>query len=62
MSKEDLDLLNEETKGYFVSINKNDFGFEGLTNDYNGLFELLGEEAVYSRPKIEEILKFYIRG
>lgn len=57
-----LDLLTEETEEYFVSISKNDFGFEGLTNDYNGLFELLGEEAVYSRPKIEDILKFYIRG
>lgn len=57
-----LDLLTEETEKYFVSINKNDFGFEGLTNDYNGLFELLGEEAIYSRPKIEDILKFYIRG
>ena len=57
-----LDLLTEETEKYFVSINKSDFGFEGLTNDYNGLFELLGEEAVYSRPKIEDILKFYIRG
>ena len=57
-----LDLLTEETEKYFVSISKNDFGFEALTNDYNGLFELLGEEAIYSRPKIEDILKFYIRG
>lgn len=57
-----LDLLTEETEKCLISINKNDFGFEALTNDYNGIFELLGEEAVYSRPKIEDILKFYIRG
>lgn len=59
--KAKLEFLIDEVKKYFVSINKNEFGFEGLTNNYDRVFELLGEEAVYSTPSIEDILKFYIR-
>ena len=57
-----MSVINMITKTLGIVLNNSDFGFEGFTNDYNGLFELLGEEAVYSRPKIEDILKFYIRG
>lgn len=56
-----LELLDNETRKYFISINENKFGFEGLTNDYESVFELMGEEAAYSRAKIEDLLKFYIR-
>lgn len=56
-----LELLDNETRKYFISINENKFGFEGLTNDYESVFELMGEEATYSRAKIEDLLKFYIR-
>lgn len=59
--KAKLELLIDEVKKYFVSINKNEFGFEGLTNNYDGVFELFGDEAIYSIPSIEDILKFYIR-
>ncbi|WP_300276516.1 ABC transporter ATP-binding protein [Peptacetobacter sp.] len=56
-----LELLDNETRKYFISIDENKFGFEGLTNDCESVFELMGEEATYSRPKIEDLLKFYIR-
>lgn len=56
-----LELIDNETRKYFISINENKFGFEGLTNDYESVFELMGEEATYSRAKIEDLLKFYIR-
>lgn len=56
-----LELLDNETRKYFISIDENKFGFEGLTNDCESVFELMGEEATYSRPRIEDLLKFYIR-
>ncbi len=41
-----LDFLNEETKKYFVGINKNSFGFEGLTTSANVIREVCKKEIL----------------
>lgn len=56
------ELLTEEIKKELIGSTKGTFGFEGLTNNKDRIYELLGEEAVYERANLEEILKYYTRG
>lgn len=55
-------LLDKDTEKVFISINKNSFGFEGLVNNKNKAYELFGEEVIYDKPSLEEILTYYTRG
>ncbi|MGL5245281.1 MAG: ABC transporter ATP-binding protein [Sarcina sp.] len=54
-------LLDKETKKCFVSFKNNAFGFEGLCSNKNQAFELFGEEVVYEKPSLEDIMMYYIR-
>ena len=56
------ELLNNETRNIFISINENAFGFEGLVNNRKKAYEMFGEEALYDKPNLEDILTYYIRG
>ena len=56
------ELLDEETKKYLVSYNENSFGFDGLTANYKEAFEVFGEEVVYDKANLEDILMYYTRG
>jgi len=56
------ELLQKETKDIFISVNKNSFGFEGLVKNKEKAYELFGEEAVYDKPNLEDILTYYTRG
>lgn len=56
------ELLQKETKDIFISVNKNSFGFEGLVKNKVKAYELFGEEAVYDKPNLEDILTYYTRG
>ena len=56
------ELLQKETKDIFISVNKNCFGFEGLVKNIEKAYELFGEEAVYDKPNLEDILTYYTRG
>ena len=56
------ELLEKETKDIFISVNKNSFGFEGLVKNREKAYELFGEEAVYDKPNLEDILTYYTRG
>lgn len=55
-------LLNKEIKDLFISINENAFGFEGLVNNRKKAYEVFGEEALYDKPNLENILTYYTRG
>ena len=56
------ELLDDETKKYLISYNKNSFGFDGLTDNYKEAFEIFGEEVVYDKANLEDILMYYTRG
>jgi len=56
------ELLQKETKDIFISVNKNSFGFEGLVKNKEKAYELFGEEVVYDKPNLEDILTYYTRG
>ena len=56
------ELLTNETKEVFVSVSKNSFGFEGLSRNKKQAYEIFGEEVVYDKPNLEDILTFYTRG
>lgn len=55
------ELLTNETKAALIGISESNFGFEGLTNNKAKIFDLLGEEAIYERANLEDILKYYTR-
>lgn len=56
------ELLNHETKEVFISVYENSFGFKGLTRNKKEAYETFGEEVVYDKPNLEDILTFYTRG
>lgn len=56
------ELLEDETKEIFISIDENNFGFEGLVNNKNKAYEIFGEEVLYDKPNLEDILIYYTRG
>lgn len=55
-------LLNNESRNIFISINENAFGFEGLVNNRKKAYEIFGEEVLYDKPNLEDILTYYTRG
>ena len=56
------ELLDDETKKYLISYNENSFGFDGLTDNYKEAFEIFGQEVVYDKVNLEDILMYYTRG
>lgn len=56
------ELLNNESRNIFISINENAFGFEGLVNNRKKAYEMFGEEVLYDKPNLEDILTYYTRG
>lgn len=55
-------LLNNETKKYLISYKKNLCGFEGLTNNKKEAYDIFGEEVIYDKVNLEDILMYYTRG
>lgn len=55
-------LLTEETKKCLVSYKTNLCGFEGLTNNKKEAHEIFGEEVIYDKVNLEDILMYYTRG
>ena len=56
------EFLQMDTEEIFISVNKNSFGFEGLVKNREKAYELFGEEVVYDKPNLEDILTYYTRG
>ena len=56
------ELLDDDTKKYLISYNENSFGFDGLTANYKEAFEVFGQEVVYDKANLEDILMYYTRG
>ena len=54
-----LHLLTPETEPLFVNLRRSEFGFTGLTGCPDEVFSLLGDEAVYEKPTVEDIFLGY---
>ncbi|SFC51145.1 ABC transporter ATP-binding protein [Clostridium uliginosum] len=59
--KSKKEFLDPGIKKEFISIRENSFGFEGLMDNQKKAYELFGEEAVYEKCSLEDILLFYTR-
>lgn len=56
------DLLDYETKKALISYSENSFGFDGLTSNVSNAYEIFGEEVVYDKVNLEDLLVYYTRG
>lgn len=55
------DLFDESIRKEFISIKENSFNFEGLINGQEKAYELFGNEAIYEKCNLEDILMYYTR-
>ncbi len=56
-----LSLLNGQAEALFIGIRKSDYGFEALTADRAAARKLLGEQAVFERASVEDLMLHYVR-
>lgn len=56
------EFLQKDTENIFISVNKNNFGFDGLVKDKKKAYDTFGEEVIYDKPNLEDILTYYTRG
>lgn len=56
-----LSLLNGPAEAFFIGIRKSDYGFEALTADRAAARKLLGEQAVFERASVEDLMLYYVR-
>lgn len=56
------ELLDSDTKKELISYTKNSFGFDGLTANVKNAYEIFGEEVVYDKVNLEDILMYYTKG
>ena len=59
--KSKKELVDNSIKKEFISLKEYAFGFEGLMSDKNKAYELFGDEAVYEKCTLEDILLYYTR-
>ncbi|MEW9676976.1 ABC transporter ATP-binding protein [Lentibacillus sp. L22] len=57
----EVELLDQDTEQYFLSIKRTDSGFEALSANFEAVDELFGYEAIIERASLEEIM-YYSRG
>jgi len=58
--KGNKNLLDDETKKSFFYIKEKDFGFEGITKNKNLAYEIFGDEVVYDKANLEDLLEYYV--
>lgn len=54
------DLYDASVAEEFISIKESKFGYAGLMNNRKKAYELFGEEAVYEKPSLDDILLYYV--
>lgn len=56
------ELLCDEVRQSMLSLEQKEYGFSGLTRDVKGIYELLGKEAIYEKPSVEDLFLGYTKG
>ena len=54
-------LIDNTIKKQFISLKENAFGFEGLISNKKKAYELFGNEAIYEKCPLEDLLLYYTR-
>ncbi len=55
------ELLDSNTRKYFIGIKENSFGFEGLVNDKQKIRRLFKEQVIFEKPSLEDIMLYFTR-
>ena len=53
------ELLDEDTKNVLISVKSTGYNFEGLTNNKKNAFDIFGNEVIYERANLEDIMLYY---
>lgn len=56
-----LELLKESTRQLMLNFKENDFGFEGLSDQPEKIRRLLGNQALYEIPSLDQIILYMVR-
>lgn len=59
--KSKKDFIDSSIKRDFISLKEYAFGFEGLMSNKKQAYELFGDEAIYEKCTLEDILLYYTR-
>lgn len=59
--KSKKDLIDDTIKKEFISLKEYAFGFEGLIDNKKKAYELFGDEAIYEKCTLEDLLLYYTR-
>ena len=55
------ELVDNSIKKEFISLKESAFGFEGLISDKRKAYDIFGDEAIYEKCTLEDILLYYTR-
>jgi len=55
------DLLDPDTRKPFIGLRETPVGFEGLSDNPKLVYELFGNQAIYERPSLEDIMVYTIK-
>lgn len=55
-------LLDASSRQLFVGVKQNGYGFEGLVSDGAAMRRVLGDRAVFEKPRVEDIMLYYVKG
>lgn len=53
------ELLDEDTKNVLISVKSTGYNFEGLTNNKKNAFDIFGNEVIYEKANLEDIMLYY---
>lgn len=54
-------LINKETSKGLIGLTPSSFGFSALTNNYNETFATFGNEVVYEKVSLEDLMIYYLK-
>lgn len=60
--KGDKVILDSDTKGHFLSIRENSYGFEALTNDAAKVKTIFRDNVMIEKASLEDIMVYTVRG
>lgn len=60
--KGDNSLIDADTKKEFIGVRQNSFGFDALTEDVPKIQTIFGDEVLFERASLEDIMVYTVRG
>jgi ABC-2 type transport system ATP-binding protein len=56
------ELMDADVRKEFIGISENKFGFEALTRDVESARRALGNDVIFERPTLDDIMLYTVRG